>query len=280
MNYTTQFNDEDLTILNYDEIIENNVTLHQKEAAIYDSLHFEIWNRYEQERLWKTLKYVISQVENTSKEALDFGAGTGNITEKLLRMDFNVHAVDISQSMLDILKKKNWKAYQAGRLKICMINIDKQNLGTKFDLVTCYSVIHHMPNYRRTIEKLLAHVRKNGIFYMDHEPLPQIYQTNNNRLPVFYKVINNLNHEFLMRLYKIGKKNTFKVAHSLDYTKTDVQTSLDYEAIYEILLRKGFKIVKLASYYTQLTPYPTPLNRIDKLLKHANVGILIAKKVS
>src|SRR5665647_637125 len=110
----------------YDEVIKNNLDLHQKEAAIYDSLHYDIWNRFEQKRLWTTLKFAISQIESASMEALDFGAGTGNITEKLLEMDFNVLAVDISASMLNVLKKKNLKAYHVGRLRTCMTNIDKQ----------------------------------------------------------------------------------------------------------------------------------------------------------
>ena len=66
----------------------------------------EVYGKQEQKRITSTLKIVDKLIADNKKEALDFGAGTGNLTGKLLRMDYKVTAVDISAEMCAVLKKR------------------------------------------------------------------------------------------------------------------------------------------------------------------------------
>jgi len=72
-----------------EKIRKANIVLHKYEAKYYELIHPEIYNQNEQNRLISTLKKadgLISDVPGQVKMALDFGAGTGNVTGKLLNM--------------------------------------------------------------------------------------------------------------------------------------------------------------------------------------------------
>ena len=62
-------------------------------------------SKQEQKRITATLKTIDNQITNNQKAALDVGAGTGNLTGKLLQMGYSVTATDISSEMYVILKK-------------------------------------------------------------------------------------------------------------------------------------------------------------------------------
>ena len=68
-----------------------------------------------------------------SKKALDFGAGTGNLTGKLLQMGYKVTAIDISMEMCKILEKK-YKNYLESK-RLIVINSPIENVN--FYLDTC-----------------------------------------------------------------------------------------------------------------------------------------------
>ena len=79
-------------------------------------------------------------VTDNQKNALDVGAGTGNLTGKLLQMGYKVIAVDISAEMCSILRRK-YDAYLKSN-KLTIVNSPIENLAFdvgKFDLITCYS---------------------------------------------------------------------------------------------------------------------------------------------
>ncbi|MEJ2243215.1 MAG: methyltransferase domain-containing protein [Candidatus Bathyarchaeota archaeon] len=90
-----------------ENIRKANISLHKYEANYYELIHPEIYNEPEQKRLISELKkanVLISSSPDNLRMALDFGAGTGNITGKLLRMGYNVTAVDLSLEMCNIQK--------------------------------------------------------------------------------------------------------------------------------------------------------------------------------
>ena len=86
-------------------IHRSNVEVHDLEADFYEFLHKEIYNEVEQRRTVKVLEEINRRINRKDKIALDFGAGTGNITNKLLNLGYSVHAVDISKNMCKILRE-------------------------------------------------------------------------------------------------------------------------------------------------------------------------------
>ncbi len=89
-----------------ESIHQANVTVHRFEAKYYEAIHPEVYSKKEQNRIISTLKTADQLVVDNHKKALDFGAGTGNLTGKLLGLGYNVTAIDISAEMCVILKNK------------------------------------------------------------------------------------------------------------------------------------------------------------------------------
>ncbi len=150
-----------------------NIELYRLEAKYYEYIHSGIYNRDEQERICSILRVVDKLVEGKPKTALDFGAGTGNLTGKLLRMQYRVTAVDISREMCEILRMRYRNYLEDERLRVVSSKIEDATFDRKkFDLITCYSVLHHLPDYLAVIEKLSALLKKGGLMYLDHEASP------------------------------------------------------------------------------------------------------------
>lgn len=256
----------------YETVIEGNIAVHEKEADYYDFIHIEIWNRSEQKRLKKLLRTLTAQVDNQSFKALDFGAGTGNITQKLLSIGYTVTAIDISPDMCEKLIKKEQHMVELNRLKVLNVNLDKTDLTEQFDLVTGYSVIHHLPNYLKTLEKLANLVKPGGIFYFDHEAPQQTISPG---------IVDN----FILKLYYFTEKKTnaaYMKLHriklpSINYSLADVHTQLDWQSITQMLRQKGFT-VEIQPHYVNDSRFNTPLSYLRKKILKANSAMLIAKK--
>src|SRR6476646_7266147 len=88
------------------DLIARNARAHDSIAKIYEIKHDEIYNEVEQPRLCSTLDRVLSTLGTRSPKVLDLGAGTGNVTLKLLERGCQVTAVDVSAASLEILKRK------------------------------------------------------------------------------------------------------------------------------------------------------------------------------
>ncbi len=262
-------------MLEYDAVIESNIAVHELEADYYDFIHNEIWNKQEQKRLNQLLRKLTWQIENQGFRALDFGAGTGNITQKLLSLGYTVTAVDISPDMCRKLSQKQGVMVKRRRLKVLNINLDKTSLQGQYDLVTGYSVIHHLPNYLKTIRKLADLVKQGGILFFDHEPPPQTcaYQfnrpLNNAVLKAHYFVDEKINAAYL-KLKRVRLPR-------IDYRKADVHTQLNWQGITQLLNQNGFT-VQVTSHYVDDTRFNTPLSYLRKKILKANSAMLIAKK--
>lgn len=257
--------------LSYEEIIEGNIALHRIESTVYDWIHDEIWNKDEQKRLWASLKFAVAQIENNSFKAMDFGAGTGNITEKLLRLGFHVTAIDISKEMCEVLKARNRKSVETGKLKVVNVNFDKVDFEERFDLVAAYSVLHHLPDYIATVKKLSGVLKRGGVLYIDHETIPrQVKKQFFKRLLLFldYFVSDRL-HSFYLRVHQIKTPR-------LNYSRSDVHETIDYEGIKTALKKENLMMVS-HEYYNQETRFKTPLTLIHKMLTGPNKRLIIVK---
>jgi 2-polyprenyl-3-methyl-5-hydroxy-6-metoxy-1,4-benzoquinol methylase len=153
------------------KIIQANIELHQKEAQFYDKIHPEIFCKSEQNLIKNILKQVLAEIKKDKLNVLDLGAGTGNITLKLLDNEKveSVLAVDLSKEMLDELEKK---AKDNPKLKIANkpADIFLMDDDEKYDLIVISSVLHHLPDYFKTIALVLEKLNPGGVFIIFHEP--------------------------------------------------------------------------------------------------------------
>src|SRR4030042_3229090 len=130
------------------KIIEANLELHQKEAKYYDLIHPEIFCPSEQRLIGQVLEQALNLLKQDKIQALDVGAGTGNIALKLVneREIANITALDLSQEMLRELLQK-----LQGNTKVKIVNSDIDSFLAEdkqsYDLITISSVLHHLPDY-------------------------------------------------------------------------------------------------------------------------------------
>ena len=238
-------------------IQEANVTLHSLEAKYYEIVHPEVYHKTEQQRLISTLKKIdqlIDEPKKETKRALDFGAGTGNITGKLLNLGYNVTAIDLSKEMCAIIKKK-YKKYLNSKLKIINSAIEDTNLDeNEFDLITCYSVLHHLPDYVGILKKLSISLKKGGIMYLDHEKSPTYWKKESTKLEGLVKETFSISNVLLNFLY-------FKLIGlnipSFDYTFSDYwhkkEHPLDHNKIKTIFKQEHYSWFKRKDYHLKRT---------------------------
>lgn len=156
-----------------EKIMSANIEVHRKEAEYYDIIHKEIFNIYEQNRIRSSLSKITKDYDKKST-VLDVGAGTGNLTIKLLEEGFeNITCLDLSKEMMNKLREKV-KDYDHN-IKFVVSDCDtflKENNST-FDVVLMSSVLHHLPDYVESLELIKGALDKKAIVYITHEPLPK-----------------------------------------------------------------------------------------------------------
>jgi 2-polyprenyl-3-methyl-5-hydroxy-6-metoxy-1,4-benzoquinol methylase len=95
---------------------------------------------------------------------LDFGCGSGAITNKLAEVVKEIDAIDISSGMLEFAEK------QAENNSISNINyiqasiFDERFKDKKFDTILAFNVLHYIEAMPKLIEKINTLLKPNGLF--------------------------------------------------------------------------------------------------------------------
>ena len=96
---------------------------------------------------------------------LDFGCGTGLLSEKIAGIANSVVAVDASAKMIDILKAKKLANVTALACEISEESINKSSiLKSGFDLIVASSVCAFIPDYEKTLADLKLLLNPAGVF--------------------------------------------------------------------------------------------------------------------
>ncbi len=263
-----------------EKIHQANIEVHRFEARYYELFHPEVYGKSEQKRINRMFGIISQLVRTSGKKALDVGAGTGNLAEKLLARGYKVTAVDISEEMCKILRRK-FKSFLKAR-ELVVINSaveDLQFANGIFDLITGYSVLHHLPAYTDVVRILSHWLKKNGVVYFDHEPSPLYWARESNALANFVKssyfhsnpLINSLHFRVM------GVKFP-----SLDYTLSDYwhkkEHPLDHEKIAKVFEEENFEFFKRIDYHLKGTWIFNPLFPLYKEVCSPEMSCWIARK--
>jgi len=93
-------------------------------------------------------------------DVIDFGCGTGLLTDRLVSAGAAVHAVDTSQAMLDVLDRKisecGWTNVATSR--------ELPTTTRVYDLIVCSSVCSFLDDYPGTVADLISLLRPDGLF--------------------------------------------------------------------------------------------------------------------
>ena len=263
-----------------EKIHEANVEVHRFEAGYYGLLHPEVYSKREQKRIGFMLELVDRLVAGNQRKALDFGAGTGNLTGKLLRMGYSVTAIDISAEMCEVLKKKFNTYLKSGKLAVLNSPIEDADFGEgEFDLITCYSVLHHLPDYVGTVRRLSVFLKKGGVLYLDHEPSPFYWKTESRSLSHLVKSLYLHSNPLLNTLYFRLVGATIP---SIDYALSDYwhkkEHPLDHEEIEHVFESAHFEFFRRMDYHLTGSWIWNPLFYLYMRICLPEMSLWVAKK--
>ncbi len=226
-----------------DEILrrikDENIKVHNIEAEIYDTIHSEIFNTYEQEKTTKDVQIILREIIVKNPAVLDIGCGTGNLSLKFLKYGCKVTGVDVSRNMLDMLRKRS----TSDSLELINTDVDSFLIrsGKKFDIICISSVLHHLPDYMHTLTNVLS-MLNNGIIYITHEPLPKEPPS------LFFSLIYDIDRLLFLIYLKLKK---IKIP-DVDYTYSDYQIELGEGINSDLIIKffedKGLEILYFEKY--------------------------------
>jgi ubiquinone/menaquinone biosynthesis C-methylase UbiE len=218
------------------KIIEENLRLYKLEEKDYIALHPEIYNWFEQKETEGDLLSIRKKLNGN--EALDIGCGMGNITLKLLSLRFRVTALDILTTMIKRMKD-SLPQDMAMNLNIVESDIDTflSNPSGRYNLVTISSVLHHLPDYLETLQKIVKIISAGGFLYITHEPLRDVLTKKD---PLLRKLLWQI--DYIGHLIKNRGRN--KVIEGVDWRLSDyhLYKGLDHEGVKNLLEELGFKV--------------------------------------
>jgi ubiquinone/menaquinone biosynthesis C-methylase UbiE len=132
--------------------------IYHSDRRVVGSYDVRITRSYQFEHRYLTLhKWVGSFKKNNFFRILDFGCGTGSVSEDVAIQGMTAFAVDASLEMLQAVKRKAIDVQCAGG--------DGESLPFKdgaFDGLICMGVLHHIENKGRAVEEMIRVVRKGG----------------------------------------------------------------------------------------------------------------------
>ncbi len=157
-----------------DPRIERNRRAYDACVRRYERRHGELFNPIEQARLRESLERATGDLAGEEAvRALDFGAGTGNVTAHLVDLGCRVTAADVSDGCLDRIEQRFGDRVERFRLNGRDL---REFEDGAFDLAVAFSVLHHIPDYLLAVSDLARVVRPGGVVVIDHEATDTVYE--------------------------------------------------------------------------------------------------------
>lgn len=155
------------------EVILANKQFYKQIAPTYDHYEACTAESFYQRSLEYDLELIDSKLTNTAPiRCLDCGAGTGNLTLKMLRHGWHVTVVDVSSDMLHILESKvRSTQYQAEFINDSIENYFLTS-EQRFDVIAFSSVLHHLYSPLDAVKQAARLIRPGGFFYSVFDPVP------------------------------------------------------------------------------------------------------------
>lgn len=140
----------------------------------------EIKNQPAREVEWNTIRKVFNIHPDIEKEIVDFACGTGYHAIRFLTEGFRVTGIDISQSSLDILKKRTVLIQKGDKLNTVVSDFSRPILLNRFDagyLICSYHCLGFDLKARQLrLRNMIKMIKKGGKFFMmEPNPLNPLY---------------------------------------------------------------------------------------------------------
>jgi len=145
------------------DVIDANIKVHTAMAERYnsDEPHFRAENREQVLRKLRSLR----ERSGSGDKLLDVGCGTGFIINLVRDLYTEIHGIDVTQAMLDMIDTSSGNIVLHKAMAEDMPFDDGY-----FDIVTSYAFIHHVFDYQTVLREIYRVLRPGGLVYIDLEP--------------------------------------------------------------------------------------------------------------
>jgi len=191
------------------------------------------------------IKKILKEMTFKPKKILDLACGTGRLAKLFLDSGYDVEGLDISESMLEVAKKRGLKVY--------LSNMVDFNLKKKYDLILCtYDSLNYIlqeSSLQKCFNSINKHLNQEGVFICDMNSYYKI-----NKVLPEYKVDYYDFDDATELIWLNRHEPDFWIGEVILFKKTE---DGKYERFYEKYIEKAYQ-----------------LNKVKKLLKKANFEIL------
>lgn len=116
------------------------------------SLFEKIYQIAKQYNLNQKLKLI--QKTTSGKSILDYGCGAGDFLQHMQQHGYDVMGMEPNPKANEISKSKIGKDN--------VVNCELKEINRKFDIITLWHVLEHIPNLNKIVEELKQHLNPNG----------------------------------------------------------------------------------------------------------------------
>jgi len=213
-------------------------------AGVYDQLmnrdvNYSQWADY----LWD----LICEVRSSPTEGLELAAGTGNLTEALIRKNCHIDAFDRSEEMLMAAREKNLSPRDVRFYRQDMLDF---RFSKQYDFAVCacdsLNYLLEDGDLERVLKKVFDHLKPGGVFVFDMVTLYRMQEMYGNETFIVdqedvYYVWKNL---WDPKRNRIGYEITFFVRDDEVYERFDeihIQRGYTEDTIRKALEDAGFE---------------------------------------
>ena len=186
-----------------EEILRENLRLHEGTADQYDEVHYYLRNRVEQFLLRRDLARFQAWLTarlGRQPHVLDLGCGTGNLSLKLLDNGARVTGIDLSPAMVAQVRRKAASLGRGEAFTAVVGSADElaalagaDHLMPAIDAVCVSSVLHHLFDYLEPLRQLRTLAPGLAGIFVTHEPLVRTGLRRSGRFASRYnEVVRNL----------------------------------------------------------------------------------------
>lgn len=186
-----------------------------------------------------------SNAKKGEKLLLDIGCGSGFIMRNAQPYFNKIVGVDISHKILVPLQKQ-------GYLVVCA---DTDHLPFKkesFSMISCFAVLHHLYAYNCFFREAHSVLKKNGIFYSDHD----LDHAFSKRFSPLFKL-----YRFFFNEEKKYKRKEKRISSELYHFTEIHNTGISTEKIIKIIQDTGFTFIQTSYHWFGLFPIVTRILR-------------------
>lgn len=156
----------DNAVITRDQAIDANIAVH---SALANSGEYNRSPHFRPENKDKVRCILENLVEKTPSDGatrlLDMGCGTGFIIELVKDLVTEVYGVDVTE---DMMKQVD---LSSGNISLKISTAENTGFDDEyFDLVTAYSFLDHLLDYRVVLEEAYRVLKPGGVFYADLNP--------------------------------------------------------------------------------------------------------------